>query len=97
MFSKYKANSLSDGTIKEKCDVGWEIMLKIVFFSIPLFGHVNYGLKLAKALCDNDHNVRYYSGKTYERFIHDKGVEFYAYSEEIEELFSETNSSYVEC
>ncbi len=69
-------------------------MLKIVFFSIPLFGHVNYGLKLAKALCDNDHKVRYYSGKAYERFINDKGVDFYAYDEEIEELFSQSNSSY---
>lgn len=68
--------------------------MKIVFFSIPLFGHVNYGLKLAKALCDNKHKVRYYSGKAYERFINDKGVDFYAYNESIEELFSETNSSY---
>lgn len=69
-------------------------MLKIVFFSIPLFGHVNYGLKLAKALCDNNHKVRYYSGRIYERFINDKGVNFYAYAEEIEELFSKSNSSY---
>ena len=69
-------------------------MLKIVFFSIPLFGHVNYGLKLAKALCDNKHNVRYYSGQAYARFINDKDVNFYAYDEEIEKLFSESNSSY---
>ena len=69
-------------------------MLKIVFFSIPLFGHVNYGLKLAKALCDNEHKVRYYSGKAYERFINDKGVDFCAYDEEIEKIFSVSNSSY---
>ena len=69
-------------------------MLKIVFFSIPLFGHVNYGLKLAKALCDSSHVVRYYSGKAYERFINDKGVCFYGYDEKIERLFSESNSSY---
>ena len=69
-------------------------MLKIIFFSIPLFGHVNYGLKLAKALCDKEHKIRYYSGKAYEKFISAKGVEFYAYDERIEKMFSEPNSSY---
>lgn len=69
-------------------------MLKIIFFSIPLFGHVNYGLKLAKALCENGHKVRYYSGMAYERFINDKSVDFCKYDEEIEGLFSESNSSY---
>lgn len=69
-------------------------MLKIIFFSIPLFGHVNYGLKLAKALRDKEHKVRYYSGRAYEKFINAKGVEFYAYDEEIEKMFSEPNSSY---
>lgn len=69
-------------------------MSKIVFFSIPLFGHVNYGLTLAKELKKQGHSVIYYSGMDFKDFIEDSGIEFYNYSDEIEYLFSDKKSSY---
>lgn len=69
-------------------------MKKIVFFSIPLFGHVNYGLKIAKQLTKNGYDVEYYSGTAYKNFIENSGVKFKPYSTEIENLFSVENSSY---
>ena len=69
-------------------------MKKIVFFSIPLFGHVNYGLKIAKRLKKENYEVEYYSGSKFKNFIEEKGVTFKAYSNEIERLFLEESSSY---
>jgi len=69
-------------------------MKKIVFFSIPLFGHVNYGLKIAKKLTQKGYDVDYYSGTAYKEFIENSGVKFKAYSQEIERLFSFKESSY---
>lgn len=70
------------------------IMSKIICFSIPLFGHVNYGLKIAKYLKERGHEVLYYSGTTYRRFIEDKGIRFVQYSKKIEEMFSNPDTSY---
>jgi len=69
-------------------------MKKIAFFSIPLFGHVNFGLKIAKKLTLKGYDVEYYSGTAYKNFIENSGVKFKAYSNEIEYLFSFENSSY---
>lgn len=69
-------------------------MKKIVFFSIPLFGHVNYGLKIAKTLQSKGHDVVYYSGTAYKSFIENTGVKFHPYSDEIERLFSFKESTY---
>lgn len=69
-------------------------MKRIAFFSIPLFGHVNYGLKIAKQLQDDGYEVLYYSGYSYQNCIELKGVRFQAYSDEIEELFETENSTY---
>lgn len=69
-------------------------MKKIVFFSIPLFGHVNYGLKIAKQLQKTGNDVVYYSGTAYREFIENAGVKFHPYSNEIEHLFLFKNSTY---
>jgi len=69
-------------------------MKKIVFFSIPLFGHVNYGLKIAKHLQDNGYDVVYYSGTAYKEFIENAGIKFHPYSSEIEYLFTFEDSTY---
>jgi MGT family glycosyltransferase len=69
-------------------------MKRIVFFSIPLFGHVNYGLKIAKELKGNGYEVIYYSGTAYKQFIDDAGIVFQPYSKEIETLFSFKDSAY---
>lgn len=69
-------------------------MKKIVFFSIPLFGHVNYGLRIAKRLKNKGYEVVYYSGSAYKQFIENQGVIFQPYSEKIEHLFSFKNSTY---
>lgn len=69
-------------------------MSNIVFFSIPLFGHVNYGLKIARKLSEQGHNVCYYSGVAYKEYIESKYVRFEKYSEDIENLFSDSNSTY---
>lgn len=69
-------------------------MSKIVFFSIPLFGHVNYGLTLAKELKNHGHSITYYSGLAFKNFIESKGIEFHSYSNEIEKLFCDEKSSY---
>lgn len=69
-------------------------MKKIVFFSIPLFGHVNYGLKIAKQLQNNGHDVVYYSGTAYKEFIENAGINFHPYSSEIEYLFTFEDSTY---
>ncbi len=69
-------------------------MKRICFFSIPLFGHVNYGLKLAKKLQQRGCEIVYYSGSTYKTFIESKGIKFHNYSKEIESLFCEENSTY---
>lgn len=61
----------------------------IIFFSIPLFGHVNYGLKIAAELMKRGHIVSYYSGTSFKEYIENKGVRFCSYSEEIEQLFSQ--------
>lgn len=69
-------------------------MKRIVFFSIPLFGHVNYGLKIAKRLKKCGYDVVYYSGFAYKKFIEKAEVTFHSYSKEIEQLFSYENSTY---
>lgn len=69
-------------------------MEKIVFFSIPLFGHVNYGLRVAKALKKRGFEVTYYSGIAYKQFIENAGITFHSYSDEIEKLFSFKDSTY---
>lgn len=69
-------------------------MKRIYFFSIPLFGHVNYGLKLARKMKMEGYEVIYYSGNSYKNFIESKGICFHSYSKDIEKLFSEDNSTY---
>lgn len=69
-------------------------MKRIYFYSIPLYGHVNYGLKIAKKMKTEGYDVIYYSGLAYKEFIEASGVEFLQYSEEIEKLFSKDNSTY---
>ena len=69
-------------------------MKKIIFFSIPLFGHVNYGLKIAKTLKNSGYEVIYYSGTAYKNFIENSGVKFQPYSKDIEHLFSFKDSTY---
>ena len=69
-------------------------MEKIKFFSIPLFGHVNYGLRVAKALKKRGFEVTYYSGIAYKQFIENAGITFHSYSDEIEKLFSFKDSTY---
>lgn len=69
-------------------------MKRIIFYSIPLFGHVNYGLKIAKKMKTQGYDVIYYSGLAYKEFIEAAGVKFQQYSEKIERLFSDNNSTY---
>lgn len=69
-------------------------MKRIIFFSIPLYGHVNYGLKIAKRMKEEGYEVIYYSGKSYREFITSRGIMFQEYSEDIEKLFAEENSTY---
>lgn len=69
-------------------------MKKIYFFSIPLFGHVNYGLKLARKMKTDGYEVIYYSGNSYKNFIESREICFHSYSKDIEKLFSEANSTY---
>ncbi|MCK4258886.1 MAG: hypothetical protein KAX49_07900 [Halanaerobiales bacterium] len=64
-------------------------MSVVLFFSYPLFGHVNYGLKLAKKLTEEGEDVIYFSGKKYKNFIEDKGVSFLSYNDQIEEQFGQ--------
>ncbi|WP_160297213.1 nucleotide disphospho-sugar-binding domain-containing protein [Paenibacillus sp. IHBB 10380] len=69
-------------------------MSNIIFFSIPLFGHVNYGLKIAKQLAVEGHQVYYFSGVSFKDFIRKKGVQFCHYSDGIEALFNLQDSTY---
>ncbi|MBC8580757.1 nucleotide disphospho-sugar-binding domain-containing protein [Zhenhengia yiwuensis] len=64
-------------------------MGNIAFFSIPLFGHINYGLKIAARLMKRGHSIYYYSGIAFKDYIEQKGVQFCQYSDEIEQLFSQ--------
>lgn len=65
--------------------------MKICFFTIPLFGHNHYGLKIAKALMKNGHEVHFYTGKRYEELVRKRGVTYHNYPQEVEKLF-ETGS-----
>ncbi len=65
-----------------------------VFFAVPLFGHVNYGLKIAKRLAENGHEVYYFSGNKYKNMVEQKGVVHCSYDTEIEEAFAVENSTY---
>lgn len=62
--------------------------MKICFFTLPLFGHNNYGLKIASELVVRKHQVHFYTGKKYEKLVTDKGICFKSYSDEVEEMFT---------
>lgn len=69
-------------------------MANIIFFTVPLFGHVNYGLKLAKNLIKRGHRCFYFSGRNYQYLVEQKGVCFLPYSDKIEKMFTDESSTY---
>lgn len=62
--------------------------MKICFFSLPLFGHNNYGLKIAAELIRRNHEVHFYTGRKYEKLVMERGIYFKAYSDAVEKMFS---------
>jgi UDP:flavonoid glycosyltransferase YjiC (YdhE family) len=69
-------------------------MSNFIFFAVPLFGHVNYGMKIAKRLEIKGHHCYYFSGERYKDFVEKKGLCFCAYPERIETMFRDKNSTY---
>ncbi len=56
-------------------------MAKILLASVPLSGHVNPAVPLAKQLLLHGHDVRWYSGRNYRELIEDLGMKFYPFKE----------------
>ncbi|WP_340019608.1 macrolide family glycosyltransferase [Paenibacillus sp. FSL H3-0457] len=54
-------------------------MSTVIIFSYPLFGHVNYGLKIAKALKERNEEVYYYSTLDFKEMIEGSGIHFKEY------------------
>lgn len=69
-------------------------MSTFVFFAVPLFGHVNYGTKIAKRLERKGHRCYYFSGERYKGLVESKGLYFCAYDPRIEMMFREKDSTY---
>ena len=69
-------------------------MSNFIFFAVPLFGHVNYGIKIAKRLVRKGHRCYYFSGERYKNLVVSSGLCFCPYAKRIEALFSEKNSTY---
>ncbi|HOY32813.1 MAG TPA: glycosyltransferase [Bacteroidales bacterium] len=56
-------------------------MAKILIASVPLSGHVNPAVPVAKKLIDAGHEVRWYSGKHYRQLIESTGAVFHPFKE----------------
>ena len=56
-------------------------MAKILLASVPLSGHVNPAVPLAKLLISRGHEVCWYSGKNYRQLIESTGARFYPFKE----------------
>lgn len=68
-------------------------MAKVLIFSYPLFGHMNYGLKLGRRLVAEGESVYYYSGERFKSKIEESGVKYVGYNRQIEETFAGTPNS----
>lgn len=54
-------------------------MAVAIFFSYPLFGHVNYGFKLAREMVKEGDTVYYYSTELYKNLIESGNIHFKEY------------------
>ena len=54
-------------------------MAKILFISIPAYGHVNPTLPIVTELVQRGHHVVYYNADTFEQVIKGTGAEFRSY------------------
>ena len=64
-------------------------MSKVIFFSLPAYGHVNPSLPLVAEMIKRGEQVIYYSGNEFKTQIENTGAQFRSYGEKLEQLRAE--------